>query len=91
MIFSVYSLSMVFLFPTNMILSYKDEISGIIEKDDVHPRKYSVSSCRKIKDDKKVDFYKKVPMIFCTFMETFMCISYIAFQCKKSKTRKLNI
>ena len=57
---------MVFLFPTNMILpfcqegkddllpknSLKDDIVGIIEKDDIHPRKHGISSDRKIKDDK---------------------------------------
>ena len=37
----------------------KDDISGIVEKDDIYPRKYSISSDRKIKDDKKVYFYKK--------------------------------
>ena len=51
MIFSVYSVKMVFFFPTNMILPFcqnskgelppkntlKDHISGIIEKDDNHP------------------------------------------------------
>ena len=47
---------MVFLFPTNMILRFcqkskedplpkntlKNDISGIIEKDDIHPRKYGI-------------------------------------------------
>ena len=61
-------MEIVFLFPTNMILFFyqkskddllpkntlKDDISSIIEKDDFHPRKYSISSDRKIKDDKKV-------------------------------------
>ena len=37
----------------------KDDISGIIEKDDIRPRKYNFSSNRKIKDDKKVYLYKK--------------------------------
>ena len=61
-IFSVYSVKMVFLFPTNMILSFcqnitllifseknslKDNISGITEKDDIHPSKYAISSDRK--------------------------------------------
>ena len=52
-IFSVYSVKMVFLFPTNMILplcqerrSSPEKIhlkmhSGIIEKDDIHPKKIS--------------------------------------------------
>ena len=31
----------------------KGDISGIIEKYDIHPRKYDISSDRKIKDDKK--------------------------------------
>ena len=35
-------------------ITFKDDISGITEKDDVNPRKYSISSDRKIKDDKKV-------------------------------------
>ena len=34
----------------------KDGISGIIEKDDIHPRRYGVSSGSKIKDVKKVYF-----------------------------------
>ena len=61
-IFSVCLVKMVFLFPTNMILSFcqnitllifseknslKDNISGIIEKDDIHPSKYGISSDRK--------------------------------------------
>ena len=46
----------------------KDGISSIFEKDNIRPRKYGISSDRKIKDDKKVYFYKKVPMILCTFM-----------------------
>ena len=33
----------------------KDDISGITEKDDIHPRKYGISSDRKIKDDVKID------------------------------------
>ena len=51
MVFSVYSVKMVFLFPTNMILlfcqkgtmifsrknSLQNDISGITEKDDIHP------------------------------------------------------
>ena len=62
MIFSVYSVKMVFLFPTNITLLSKKQrwssaekyLSGVIEKDDIHPRKYDISSDRKIKDDKKV-------------------------------------
>ena len=49
-IFSIYLVKMVILFPANMILKkakmifsrksvLKDDISGIIEKDDIHPRK----------------------------------------------------
>ena len=59
---------MVFISPINMILPFcqkskdnllpknilKDGISGIIEKDDVHPRKYNSFSGRKIKNDKKI-------------------------------------
>ena len=32
----------------------KEYISGITENDDIHPRKYGISSDRKIKDNKKV-------------------------------------
>ena len=32
----------------------RDDISTIIEKYDIYPRKYGISSDRKIKDDKKV-------------------------------------
>ena len=48
------------LFPTNFALPFckksKDDLLTkiITEKDDVHPKKYSISSDRKIKDDKKV-------------------------------------
>ena len=53
---------MVFLFPTNITLLSKKQrwssaekyLSGVIEKDDIHPRKYDISSDRKVKDDKKV-------------------------------------
>ena len=60
MIFSAYSVKLVFLFPTNMILpsyqkkkkknnllpknTFKNYISGIIEKDDIHLRKHGISS-----------------------------------------------
>ena len=68
MIFSVYLVKMVFLFPTNMILPFcqkskddllpkntrKHDISGIIWKDDIHPWKCGVSSDKNIKDYKKV-------------------------------------
>ena len=54
MIFSVYAVEMVFLFPNDITLPFcqnskgnllqkntlKDEISGIIEKDYIHPRKH---------------------------------------------------
>ena len=58
---------MVYLFPINMILPFcqkskndlpkktlKDNISSIIEKDDIHPRIYGICSDRKIEGDKKV-------------------------------------
>ena len=61
MAFSVYLVKMVLLFHIYKyditFLSQKerwDDISGIIEKDDTHPRKYGASSNKKIKDDKKV-------------------------------------
>ena len=34
-------------------------MSGIIKKDDIHPRKYGISSYGKNKDDRKIYFYKK--------------------------------
>ena len=37
----------------------KDDISGITEKIDIHPRKHSISSDRKIKDVKKFISMKK--------------------------------
>ena len=40
----------------------KDNISGVIEKDDVHRRKFGISFDRKIKDHKNVYFHKKVLM-----------------------------
>ena len=65
-------LKMVLLFRTNMILSFclkskndlltknthKDNISGIIEKDDIQLRKYGISSNRKIKGDEKAYLVK---------------------------------
>ena len=44
----------------------KDDIFGIIEKDDIHPRKYGIFSDRKITGRKKVHLLRKVPMILCT-------------------------
>ena len=70
MIFSVYSIKMVFLFPTNMILpsfffsgkkkALKDDISGIIEEVDIHRRQYCMEFLliEKNKDDKKITFIK---------------------------------
>ena len=72
MIFSVYLIKVVFLFPTNMILHFcvkrkddlltknalKDDISGICGKDDIHHKKYGINSDRNIKDDKKVHSVK---------------------------------
>ena len=55
----------------------KDAISGIIEKDNIHPRKYGISSDRKIKDDKKDsndslyyygDLYRSA-LIYCFLMK----------------------
>ena len=84
MMFSVYSVKMVFLFPTNMNLPFcqkskddlflkntpKDDISGIAEKDDIHPRKDYIG-------------------ILCTFMETFLSVFIYCFPIKKP--RKLNL
>ena len=72
MMFSVYLVKMVYLFPTNMILPFcqkskddllpkntlKNDIFGITEKDDIHPRKNGISSDRKTKDDRKVYLVK---------------------------------
>ena len=35
-------------------MHFRDDISGIIEKDDIYPRKYGISSDRKTKHEKKV-------------------------------------
>ena len=59
--------------------------AGIIEKDDIHPRKHVISSDRKINDDKKIYFYKKVPMILYTFMETFIGVFIYCFPTKKNQ------
>ena len=66
----------------------KDDISGIIEKDDIHPRKYGISSDKKIKDDKEVFFYKKVPMILTAFMENFIGVFIYCFPIKKKQQNK---
>ena len=74
MIFSICSVTVVFVFPTHMILPFcqksknglfpkntlKDDIFGVIGKDDIHLRKYGTSSDRKIKDDKKVYLVKSL-------------------------------
>ena len=69
-----------------MVFSRKNTLtydtSGIVEKDYIHPRKYGISSERKIKDDKISFFHKKVPMIFTKVF------SYIALQWKKTTTTK---
>ena len=62
----------------------KDGISGIIEKVDIHRRKYCISSDRKIKDNKKVYFYKKGSMILYTFMETFIGVFIYCYPIKKT-------
>ena len=64
---------MVFLFPANKISpfclkskndllpknTHEDDIPSITDiKNDIHSRKYGISSNRKIKDDKKVSSYK---------------------------------
>ena len=57
----------------------KEDISGIIEKDYIHPRKYGISSNRKI-----INVGKKVPMILCTFMETFIGVFIYCFPMKRT-------
>ena len=97
-IFSVYSVKRCFLFlkiwyylsvkKAKLIISQKvtlDDISSNIEKDDVHPRKYGIYSDRKNKDDKKVYFYKKVPVILCAVMETFVGVSIYCFSMNKKQ------
>ena len=39
--------------------TFKDDIPDIIEKDDIHSRKYGISCDRKIKDDKRFTFIKR--------------------------------
>ena len=39
-------------------ITLKDDISGIIEKDDIHPRTYVISSDKKLKIIKKFTFMK---------------------------------
>ena len=51
-----------------------------------YPKKYGISSDRKIKDDKRVYLYKKVPIIICTFMESFIDVFIRYFTIKKTKT-----
>ena len=68
MIFSVYSVKMLFLFATNTMLLFcqkskhdlltkkriEDDISILLKKSDIHPRTYGISSERKIKEDQRV-------------------------------------
>ena len=67
-------------------ITLKDDISGILEKDDIHPRTYVISSDKKIKDN--VYFYENVSVILCTFMETFIGVFIYCFLMKKTKTKK---
>ena len=95
-ILSVYSVKMVFLFPQIWYYlsndnirtknALKDDISGIIEKDNIHSREYGISSDRKIKDDKKAYFCKKVAMILHHFMEISIGVSIYCFPTKKQET-----
>ena len=57
----------------------KGDISGIIKEGDIRPRKYCISSDRKIKDA------KKVPMIPCIFMEIFTDIFIYCLTVRKSQ------
>ena len=67
-------------------ITLKDDISGILEKDDIHPRTYVISSDKKVKDN--VYFYENVSVILCTFMETFIGVFIYCFLMKKTKTKK---
>lgn len=60
------------IFPRKNTLKYDDEISGITEKNDIYPRKYGISSQKKVRGDKKVYFYNKVVMILCTLTGSFI-------------------
>ena len=66
----------------------KDNISSITEKDDNYPRNYGTFSDRKIKDDKKVYFYKKVAVILCAIIQIFIGLFKYCFPMKQ-KTRNL--
>ena len=97
LVFYVYSVKIPF--SKNMILPFfqkgtvdffrkkkiKDDISRIIEKVEIHRRRYCISSDRKIKDDKKVYFYKKGSMILYTFMENFIGIFIYCYPIKKQE------
>ena len=47
------------------------------------------SSDRKARDDKKVYFYKKVPMILHSFIETFIGVFIFCVPMKKNKKKTL--
>ena len=69
----------------------KDGISGIIEKDDIYPRKYDISSDRKLKVNKKVYFYKKVPVTLCIFFgDLYRCYRECKYYFPIKIPRKLN-
>ena len=69
-------------------ITLKNDMAGIIEKDDIHPRTYVISSDKKIKDNKKVYFNQNVSVILFTFMETFIGVFIYCFLMKKTKTKK---
>ena len=66
----------------------QDDIFGVTKKYDIHPRKYGISSDREIKDDKKVNFYNKIPITLCTLMETVIGVFIYCFPMKKKQKRK---
>ena len=68
----------------------KDNISSITEKDDNYPRNYGTFSDRKIKDDKKVYFYKKS----CSdslYDYTDLYRSFQILLSNETKNKKLNL
>ena len=86
-IFSLYSVRIVSLFPTHVMSIFcqksKDDLSRKkMKKDDTYLRKYGISSHRKTKDDNKVYFDQKVPMIHCIFMG-ISCMHFHCFPIKK--------
>ena len=87
MIFSVYPVKTAFIFPTNMILPFcqKKKKKIFSQKNTLKGEISGICSDRKIKDDIKEFFHRKILMILCTFMENFIGVFIHCFPNRKQE------